>query len=507
MLKSLNRIQSGMSGYFRVGIDRPSESLPVLLGLKTKVQSPRHSISCILRCAFVATWQRTCDTHASEIEEKLINEPFKSCKITRAHMARVISSIDVAFNENKLTKIQELEYSSIVLSTDIFRVDLDRMAVQCMFYTKQVPLVSRGLIILQRGTDVDALSYVSRVQNKFSYISNIYLEPFTKATYAEVESLRFIACSEDVPSFQDAVYVFHELLVDVRGSIVLDTYGRGQALYIPNEIFLPFKNTVIPPAVHLSTISGMKEVTEPPSYEDTIKILKEASKLSPGYAWAEDMFDGDGNRVEVLTKNGLRIPVIPEPSNGEASEVTQTVIKQGETELTLGKHNHEDMEIYKNISYSAELFSFLTFQLTLDLKDGYSDLRSIMLETPIHKGDLQKELEKWFSETTHHVSVHSPFDFLSKIRKPCGQFKNKNICDTAHMCAWNGKQCKIEIKESVSEKKIFNKLLASIFDNSKLRASILDGLTTPFFSTILYIDLPNEIIFTDYDLKELNATT
>jgi hypothetical protein len=31
---------------------------------------------------------------------------------------------------------------------------------------------------------------------------------------------------------------------------------------------------------------------------------------------------------------------------------------------------------------------------------------------------------------------------------------------------------------------------------------ILDGRTTPFFSTILYLELPNEIILTDLELKK-----
>jgi hypothetical protein len=69
------------------------------------------------------------------------------------------------------------------------------------------------------------------------------------------------------------------------------------------------------------------------------------------------------------------------------------------------------------------------------------------------------------------------------------------------MCAWNGKQCRIQVRDSVNKPKLFNKLLATLVDNSKIRAMVLDGRTTPFFSTVLYIDLPTEIIFTDLQLK------
>jgi hypothetical protein len=68
------------------------------------------------------------------------------------------------------------------------------------------------------------------------------------------------------------------------------------------------------------------------------------------------------------------------------------------------------------------------------------------------------------------------------------------------MCGWDGK-CKIEIRNTFSSTKIFNKLLGTLLDNPKVRYSVLDGLITPFFSTILYLELPNETILTDYQLK------
>ena len=497
-LKSANHIQTGMSGFFRVGIGRPSEGLPILLGLNTTVQSPRTAISCILRCSFVATWAGQSDAHIADIESKLDMKPFSKCETSRKHMARTISSIDEAFQNGTLAPVHELEYTAIVLKLDLFRINLDTNAVSCTFYTPQVKVGTRGAIILQRGNDIDCLSFVVREQKKFTYRSNIFEEPFKERTHDELTSRRTEACNTKIPTFSDAVY-FMSTISEDDYSIVLDPFGRGQALYMPGELLLPFQNTPIPPT-NKQLISGYHDMSDLPSYADMITILKRAQKDAPGYEWVEDLHDGKGNRVEILTRSGLRVAIKPERGEGENSQVIQTIIKEGETQLALGEENKEHAERYKSISYSAEIYEFLIFQLSKDL-DEYPRLKRALLENTPRREDLEPALERWFSETTKFVSIDQPIEFLSKIRKPCGQFTKKDVCESGHMCAWNGKQCRIQVRDIVSKQKLFNKLLGTLLDNSKIRAIILDGRVTPFFSTILYLELPNEIIMTDYEVK------
>ena len=73
------------------------------------------------------------------------------------------------------------------------------------------------------------------------------------------------------------------------------------------------------------------------------------------------------------------------------------------------------------------------------------------------------------------------------------------------MCAWSG-TCKIEIRDTFSSKKVFQKLLRTLIENSKIRSLVLDGRATPFFSTILYLELPNELIITDREVKQFTQT-
>jgi hypothetical protein len=70
------------------------------------------------------------------------------------------------------------------------------------------------------------------------------------------------------------------------------------------------------------------------------------------------------------------------------------------------------------------------------------------------------------------------------------------------MCAWNAGKCQIEVRTSVMNSKLFTRILNVLVENSKQRAVVLDGRSTPFFSTILYMELPNEVILTDETVKK-----
>jgi hypothetical protein len=427
-------------------------------------------------------------------------KPFSEDETAKKHMARIISSIDEAFINNKLTVIQELEYTAIMLNVDLYRINLEDLTIGCTFYTPQVKVRTRGVIILQRGNDVDCLCHVIRQQKKFTFKANIFDAPFKYETYVELTKKRNLSCVTNIPTIKDA-FLFAKSLVD-EFSIVLDPFGRAQAIYIQDDMLLPFQNTAIPLLEKRPKISGYSEVRNLPTYDDTRTLLKKAQEIAPGYEWAEDMYDGKGHIVEILTRSGLRVPVKPKEGKGEASEVTHTIIRESESTLALGSINQTDMQRYKKISYESELYEFLLYQLTLDIKNRIiPDLILTLSEQSPKASELEPLLEEWFEQTTHFVSLDTPIEFLTKIRKPCGQFK-KTECSNAHMCAWDGKTCRIQVRDIIPRKKLFNKLLSTLIDNSKIRSIVLDGRTTPFFSTVLYLELPTEIIFTDTELKE-----
>ena len=512
-----NRIQAGMSGYFRVGLGRPSEGLPAFLNLSSKIESPRLAIKKLLRCSFVALWTELSDTHSEEVEKELNMKPFSEDPKARKHMSKMISGIDDAFTTGKLTILQELEYTAIMLKTDFYRINLNDMTIGCTFFTPQIKSRTRGIIILQRGNEVDCLCHVTRLQKKLIFRANIFVNPFIRPdetisenkTYLELTKQRDLACVTEIPNIQDAFNAADELISEPF-SLILDPFRRAQAVYVPDKLLLPFQNTAFPPLNRKPPIiSGYSSELELPSYEDMQDALKKIQEETPGYAWAEDMYDGKGYIVEILTRSGLRIPVKPKEGRGEASEVTHTIIQESESSLALEEPNKQDLSTYKKITYESEVYDFLLYQLTLDIKNKNitnPDLVSAISEQPPKTSELEPELRKWFDEVTHFVSLDTPIEFLSKIRKPCGQFKEKD-CPNAHMCAWDGKTCRIQVRNSMSKQKLFNKLLGVLLDNSKIRSVVLDGRATPFFSTALYLQLPNEIIYTDSEVKELRWET
>jgi hypothetical protein len=224
-------------------------------------------------------------------------------------------------------------------------------------------------------------------------------------------------------------------------------------------------------------------------------LLETASKISPGFAYKEDLFNNARQKVEILLDSGLRLPIKPVQMEArEASEVIETVREIGESELAFGKESAQLKQEQREISYSAEIYEFLLFQLTKDIEIDYKELGDVLRDVSPKLAGVQPLLQKWFEETTQFVDIKEPKQFLSKIREPC-----TDSCE-GELCGWDGDTCKVQINSGVKKEKLFHRLLSTLVENSKIRSMVLDGRTTPFFSTILYLELPHELIVTDYEL-------
>lgn len=498
-----DRIQSGASGYFRVGIGSPSETLPTLIGLKTKIAEPKDNIAIVLKCSFVSSWKDTNDKYSKEIAAELEQHSlFSKDESARNIMSRIISGIQVAYEEKTLIKMYELEYAALALKIDIFRIHLDSHTISCLFTTILVRLRTRGIIILQNGEDIDILSHVTRIGKDLEFRSNLYDNPFTEEQSLELEKLRNTACATVIPRFDNAIRTFKELIPEFGDdiSIIYDPFGRGQAVFFPNKMILPFQNSPTVNTTYTSILGYHSIRDDLPTYESAMRGLEiiSATKYAYYYEYDSDIYDVDSNVVEIMLKNGLRIAVKPfKKGTGPIQNEMTSILDGPETTLVFGERNAEDVKTYKNISYASEIYDYLLFQLSKDIQVDNTRIRRAI--SAVDETALEPLLQKWFDDAT--VFVGTPVEFVSKIRVPCGQFKKKDACENSTMCAWNGKQCRIKVKETVSKPALFRKLLHALIENSKTRALVLDARITPFFSTILYIELPHELILTDLDIR------
>jgi hypothetical protein len=495
------RIPESASGFFRVGMGSISESLPNFLGMKVAIPSPKDAVDAVMKCSFFFTWSKTSDIHVAEIKDK-----HKDIDDT---VARIISGIEDAFSNKELSPIEELEYAAISLNCDVFRVSIDTMKVGCLFYTPLVRQKTRAIAILQSNTDIDILSYVKRAHSGFTFMSNVYEDPFKKDTVTTLETLRNSSCSSDIPSYNLALGVIGKIYAGDKFSIILDPFGRGQALYIPDKIVLPFKSTPLPDSEY-SRIAGYQNIDRLPTLELMKTNLIKATESSNGYEFREEIFNSRNQIVELLTKSGLRIPVKPEDGkNGEALQVLESIRELGEDSLVFGESSEELKNVHSEISYESEVYEFLLFQLTKDLQvANFDGLRDSLNESPLRRKAVEPRLKRWFEKFVEFTNIETPHEFISKIRTPCGQFKKTpELCNKGNLCAWDAKDkiCKINIKKTVKRDKLFNRLFGTLFNNSKIRSMVLDGRTTPFFSTILYISLPHELIVTDTQISSITS--
>ena len=509
IVRSGRRIPSGVSGYFRVGIGHAIKTLPNLLSPKynIKIKAPIESVATVLKCSFVSTWKRVSDTHV-EKAFAILSEiaPFSKDDLLKKNIARIISGIQDAYEANELSPIHELEYAALSLQCDVFRIYTDTNTMGCMFSTQITRPKNRAIVILQNKEDIDILSFLRVLGRTFKYSSDIYADPFNKKTQHELERLRNISCKTEIPTYTSALSVLPDILAKLDAetfSVVLDPFGRGQAFYIEGKMILPFKPSQLPDIAQ-TKISGYKDVVGLPSYDDVKEYLPIAESYSSGYSWREDVYDNKNRKVEIVTSSGLIIPIQPEASESgnQDTEVTNTVRNFGETDLVFGEPSAELQTVYRDVNYSSEVFEFLLFQLAKDLStDDYNQLRDAVESS--NKKLTTILLEKWFSATTMFVNIENPGEFISKIRQPCGQF-SKSGCK-GNLCGWDGKVCKMKVKDTIKKDELFHRLMETITKNVKIRAAVLDNRITPFFSTILYLELPHEMILSDSELDNINV--
>ncbi len=497
---SVRRLMSPNKGFFRAGLGHASETLHTFVGVKTKAPRPKDAISVLLKCSFLHTWKRMGDKHIEHIENELDKLPeYKNSELVKEGLAKIISGIDEAFEKKELTALEELEYSALALNCDVFRIYVDSGTLGCMFYSPMVRPRSRGIVVLQNEDEVDILAYTERKSRGFEFRSNIYESPFTKDTYVELEKLRNQSCKTSIPSYNEALTTIPQLLTltdSEEYEIILDPFGRGQAFYVPAKLILPFQSTPLPDVLQ-TKVSGYKEipVEKLPEYESMKRLLQEASKVSTGFAFKEDLFNTKRQKVEILLESGLRIPVRPvEVGPRETGEVIETIQELGEDKLVFGVDSEELKKESREISYAAEIYEFLLFQLTKDIESDYKELADALRKVKPDVSEVESLLRSWFDETTNFVEMKEPKQFLSKIRKPCDK-----TCD-GDLCGFDGKVCKVKISTALQKEKLFHRLLTTLTENSKIRAMVLDGRTTPFFSTILYLELPHEVIMSDTEL-------
>jgi hypothetical protein len=493
----VRRLISPNKGYFRTGLGEASKTLPGFLNLKVKIPSPRESIETTLKCSFLSTWKTLGSTHLEHISNEIAK--VNTDPLVQTHLAKIISGIDEAFHKKELTALEELEYAALALQCDVFRIFTSSAKLGCMFYAPMVRPRKRGIIVLQTENELDVIAYTERKTRGFEFISNIYDSPFTRDTYVELEKLRNESCKLKIPGYNDALLAIQQILplVDADDySIILDPYERGQAFFIPTKLILPFQATPLPDVLQ-AKISGYKDIpTENlPTYESMKELLLVAAKISSGFAFKEDLRNTSNQKVEILVESGLRVPVQPvEFVQGESGEVIETVRDVGESNLVFGEDSKELKKDQREISYAAEVYEFLLFQLTKDLETDYKELANALRQLPAKVQVIQPLLEAWFNETVEFVNIKEPKQFVSKIRKPCD-----DTCD-GELCGWDGDVCKVQINVGIKKDKLFHRLLTTLTENSKILFMVLDGRTTPFFSTILYLELPHELIVTDFEL-------
>jgi hypothetical protein len=472
------RLSSGESDYFRVGLGRPSKTLPILLNDKTSIPRPRDARDNLLQCSFFRTW--------------------KDRKEGDTQLDRIVASIDHAYQNGDLGMLEELEYVTTFLKCEVIRIEGGQ--VVCGFSSDSGGATSRTIVLMGNSL----LAFVSRVKDKKSYKSEFTTDmrrPVFKATLPIVRDRHVRACAVNAPVLADAIAEL-QLKNEAKYEVILDPFKRIQAVLVPKKILLPIQPTNTKPDAGVPVREGYADVPiEDLPRGDVVRAFLTDAKHAK-FKVQSEIHDLAGRVVELELTSGFRVPIVPEDSEGQPEEVIQTVREFNEKTLVDGQPNAADLQLAQSITYSSEIYEFLLFSLSKDIQTGpdgaildptYEVLRNAI----VNRGAaLYKELTKWFKAEAYEDTTKAPIEFVNKVRTPCGQFTDKDKCSKSSLCGWHKNTCKIRVKPLVEKEAVLKRIVKTLRDNDKQRALVLDGRLSPFFSTILYLEMPHELITT-----------
>jgi hypothetical protein len=466
------RIGVGKSDIFRIGIGRPSKTLPILFKTIKVIPRPKDAPEKLKSCSFFRTWSEKDGNGDNAIE-------------------RIISSIDAVYEKGELGVFEELEYVTSILECKVIRIVKDK--VVCGFWSEILSANSRTIVVTETGDIIGRAERTDKkaAKSKFKYDVDIRHIP---AVYSTLHALDAQACSFNVPQFNDAVKEIRAL-GKTDYEIIRDPFGRVQALIVPSVAIFPINPSIIPELGGIPVRSGYDEVKDE-ELPENLNYLKNTAH--PGYKLVGMYKNFHKIVTEGMLSSGFRVPVRPYEDDSIEDvprEVIETIRKHNEEQLVNGKPNAEDIKLAERISYTEEVFQFLLFSLSKDIqKTEYEQLRgSIISGTET----LYKDLDAWLKAETYWDDVVQPNQFLNKVRKPCGQLKDENVCKKSSMCGWYNGNCKIKIKSTeIDRSSTLRRIVRTLKENTKQRSLVVDERLSPFFSTILYLEMPHELITT-----------
>lgn len=458
---------------FRVGIGRPSQTLPTLLKSKVKIPRPgdAEGRDAVMACSFFRTWKYADAEGDTETD-------------------RIIYSIDRAFEDGTLDVQNELEYTCYFLKCEVIRIHTADNKIMCSYWADRLRADALTICML----DNDILASVTRkkkpkITNEF--VVDLRVKPFVTNTLSFLREQNRQACSINLPTLSDAI---DELRLQGKPTyeFILDPFERVQAVFVPREVILPVTPSATDEQAPKRTYGTIPEEDIPVAA--TVEAFLEKTKR-PGFKKTRDVYDARGQKVELELSSGFRIPVKAEPGKSdEVGEVLETLQKHGEKMLVDDPPNKEDIALAQNITYSAEVYEFLLYSLSKDVQeDDHAELRASILNKKV---TLYKDLTKWFKERAYEDATKSPVEFVNKVRTPCGQYTEKGACNSSSLCGWTKGVCKIRVKPILEKEALLKRIAKTLQTNDKQRALVLDGRLSPFFSTVLYLEMPHEWITT-----------
>ena len=521
------RLDYDAEDIFRIGLgSRPRDTLPQILEDKTPIPDPNDRKDVVRQCSFYATAGK---------------DPYEE--------------IQRKWTDGSMDALDQIEYMSFFLGISVILIDALNNKVDCGFQADRSKENAKTIAIFVYGTKAppELLGLIRRKKKSVRTAEVTYETDLTDprggklaGMSAHLQALRRKACQGGLPTVENAREALKLLGYDLdpnseKASGVIgiqDETGQLSFFLVRNAVLLPF----VPVSVRLTEyvpnlLFRIHQIPtkDLPDYTTQTNAMK---RLSPVFhhAPAKDHANANGDVVEVETVSGMRIPINPEPvqdlndptprtkkiPGGPSTEIYETLrtakgVTPKGTELKgvralLMSKSSIDAELdgralKDKIDYQSELYEFILFSLANDIatdRSGDATKDFGKLRDAIERRDakaLNEELDAWYKDRVDETIETKAYEFLSKVRTPCGQLSPK-ACENSLLCGWvktkdEDGMCKIQVRTTqVDRNMLLMRVRQTLLENDKQRALVLDNRMSRFFSTMLFQELPHELFTT-----------
>lgn len=275
---------------------------------------------------------------------------------------------------------------------------------------------------------------------------------------------------------------------------IIDPYSRIVAIQDSSNNLYPYYPTSVP-AYNTNAIQYGYEYETLPDAVEEYNALIDAEEFQKPHSWI--VIDREPKMIVAIeTVSMLRVPVKPRPMSSNIPKLGEILLdsyNMNEDMILAFPDKPTSVAVLDKVKRDDQIRDWVLYQFSEYLK--VNEKNRVMIESAKVVNKAVKDIiGVWIMENIS--PLQSRENVIPKLKNVCSSLSENN-CSGA--CVFDKGTCKISTHGTeLTQMDILEWILYSVFEDPKKRYLILNG-EYPKVSSMLYWEMPNEVIFSKLD--------